>query len=570
MYIYPIKELFKLEMEIQMAVKAGEYFLERGLITDKNLKEALEFQTNKKTFLGETLLHLGFITESDLLQYLSKRFNVQFISTDKMEKMSVQKPSDIIPEKLALEKNIFPLKYSFNSFRLTLITHEPQNIALFDELKILLSGVQTVVPVVAISNAVKALIFKQYHGDLQSFERLVKKGVDLNLMIPGNENVIGGNIDNTIGNVINDIRTESKEKAENEFRDTFSMIVNQGEILNMNDSSSVTASMISHMPSWAKEQKGQMIELLRIFSNLLDSQRERSFFGHTQRVAALSQELGENLNLSEVELHDLLLASYLHDVGKKHHVIAIDIADKVNPERFVRYSGLASKLFNTVDLSRLTLSYLENMYETYNGRGFPHGLRLDEIPTGSQILLLADSFDYITRVSKIPAPAAFKQLAETRFFSEKLLEALRKIQQIDSMPSTMKSPPLEAILISRKRFDLDDIAEKLNRLNVKTFKAEKIERAAQIIKEKKNAVNFVLCDMDMPESTISPLKLLSAMRRKKDLAEIPFYFFSQYSIEKNIVSTCRALKASGVFPNYHPIEMTRKIVEEVIRKQNLR
>ncbi len=553
-----------------MAVKVGEYFLERGLITEKNISEAIEFQKNKKGYLGETLLYLGFITEADLLQYLSKRFNVQFISTDKMEKMSVQKPSDIIPEKLALEKNIFPLKYSFNSFRLTLITHEPQNLALFDELKIILSGVQTVVPVVAVSNAVKALIFKQYHGDLQAFDRLVKKGVDLNLMVPGSENVIGEGMDNNIGRVISEIQSESKEKMENDYRDTFSMIVNQGEILPMNDSSSVTASMISNMPSWAKEQKGQMVELLRIFSNLLDSQRDKLFFGHTQRVAALSQELGENLNLSEVELHDLLLASYLHDIGKKTHVTALDIAEKTNPERFVRYSGIAAKLFSTVDLSRLTLSYLENMYETYNGRGLPHGLRLDEIPTGSQILLLSDSFDYITRVSKIPAPAAFKKLAELRFFSERLLESLRKVQQIDSMPSTMKSPPLEALLISRKRFDLDDIAEKLNRLNVKTFKADKIERAAQIIKEKKNALNFILCDLDMPESTISPLKLLSAMRRKKEISNIPFYFFSQYSVDKNVAATCKALKASGLFPNYHPIEMTKKIVEEVIRAQNLK
>ena len=546
-----------------MPVKVGEYFLEKGLITEKNIQEALELQKSKKNYLGETLLHLGYITETDLLQYLSKRFNVQFISTEKMEKMAVQKPSDIIPEKLAVDKNIFPLKYSFNSFRLTLITHEPQNLALFDELKIVLTGVQTVVPVVAISNAVKALIFKQYRGDLQAFDRLVKKGVDLNLMMPGHENIIGDNIDGDIGNVIKNINSDN---SENEFRDTFSMIVNQGEILSVKEgSSSISPSMISHMPSWAKEQKGQMLELLRIFSNILDSNRDQVFFGHTQRVAALSQELGDELNLSEVELHDLLIASYLHDVGKKHHVTALDIAEKVNPERFVRYSDVAAKLFSTVDLSRLTLSYLANMYETYNGRGLPHGLRLDEVPAGSQILLLSDSFDYMTRISKIPAPAAFKQLAELRFFSEKLLEALKNVQQIDSMPSKSTTPHLEALLISRKRFELDDIAEKLNRLNVKTYRTEKVEKAAQIIKEKKTALSFILCDLDMPDSAISPLKLLAAMRRKPDIGNIPFYFFSQFSVDKNVLATCKALKASGVFPSYHPIEMTKKIIDEVLR-----
>lgn len=550
-----------------MGIKVGEYFLKKGIITENDLKEALDYQKKSKGYLGEILMKLEHVSEMDLLQYLSKRFNVQFISTEKMEKMAVQKPSDIIPEKLAIEKNIFPLKYSFNSFRLTLITHEPQNIALFDELKIILTGVNTIIPVVAVSNAVKALIYKQYRSDLQAFDRLVKKGVDLNLMTPGNEKVLGYDDAVTdVGSVIDDIQSGSDEKNEENYKDTFSMIVNQGEILSMTEGSSVTASMVSHMPSWVKEQRGQMMELLRIFANLLDSYRERSFFGHTQRVAVLSQELGEELNLSEVELHDLLIASYLHDVGKKHHLTAINIPEKVNLERFIRYSEIAAKIFASVDFSRLTMSYLANMYETYNGRGLPHGLRLDEVPTGSQVLLLSDSFDYMTRVSKIPAPTAFNQLAELRFFSERLIEALKKVQQIDAMPSSSNNlPHLEALIISRKRFDLDDIAEKLNRLNVKTYRAEQVEIAAQIIKEKKGALNFIICDLDMPESAISPLKLLAAMKRKEDISEIPFYFFSQHNIEKNIITTAKALKASGVFPNYHPIEMTRKIVEEIVR-----
>jgi len=67
----------------------------------------------------------------------------------------------------------------------------------------------------------------------------------------------------------------------------------------------------------------------------------------------------------------------------------------------------------------------------------------------------------------------------------------------------------------------------------------------------------------MPDSTITPIKFLAALKHKKEFSEIPFYFFSQFSIDRNIITAAKALKISGIFPNYHPIEMTRKIVDDI-------
>lgn len=547
-----------------MGLKVGQYFVEKGLITERDVANALDHQKKHPGYLGEILLFQGLITETDLLHYLSKRYNVQYISSEKLEKMAAQNPGDVIPEKLALEKNVYPLKYSFNNFRLTLLTHEPQNIALFDELKVLLTGVNTIVPVVATANVLKALIYKQYRGDLSSFERLVKKGVDLNLLTPGSESVLGMDSFSNMGGTIQDIMSEDKPER----NETFSMIVNQGEIIGIREPTSLTASMVSMMPGLTPGQNEQMVEIIRVFANLLDSFRDDSFFGHTQRVVNLCQELGHEMSLTDVELHDLLVAGYLHDVGKKQHVTAIEIKDRSNSSRLIKYSEITSKLFANVELSKLSLSYLSNMYETYNGAGVPHGLRLNEVPTGSLILLLADTFDYLSRVSNIPAAVAFRQIKELLFFPDKLIAALKKIQQIDSMPSAGSSLSFEALIISRKRFDCDDISDKLNRLNVKTYKSDSIEKAAQIIKEKKDALHFILCDLDMPESTITPIKFLAALKHKKDLSQIPFYFFSQFSVDRNTITAARALKVSGVFPNYHPIEMTRKILEEVRKLEN--
>lgn len=548
-------------------MRVGEYFLDKGLISESDISSALSFQKTHPTYLGEILFKLGKISETELLQYLSKQFNVQYITSEKLEKMAVMNPSDIIPQKMAMDKTIFPLKYSINNYRLTLLTYEPQNIVLFDELKILLNGVQTVVPVVAPSNVIKALIMKQYNNDINAFDRLVRNSVSVNHNMFANENIISLENPNDIemANRIQDIATMDEDKLRQENRETFSMIVNKAELAEQKvDVTAVTTSMLSNMPSWVREQGNQLIELLRVFSNLLDVARGDEYFAHSQRVAILCKEIGEAINLSEVELYDLTIAAYLHDVGKKHHLTALDIKNQTSLEKMKNYSQIVTKLFTDVQLSKLALNCLENMYETYNGQGFPRGLKLNEIPVGSLILLLANTYDFMTRISNIPPKEALQQLKATMFFSDRILDALEKTQQISETDSSLTK--ITAIVISQKKFDLDDIADKFVRVNIEVIKAKTIEKAAQIIKEEKDKLGFILCDIDMADSAITPLRLLAAIKHKKEISGIPFYFFSQYSVDKNTTIAANALKVSGIFANYHPVEMTRKIADEIRKK----
>ena len=548
-------------------MKVGEYFLDKGLISESDISLALSFQKNHPTYLGEILFRLGKIPETELLQYLSKQFNVQYITSEKLEKMAVMNPSDIIPLKMAMDKTIFPLKYSINNYRLTLLTYEPQNLVLFDELKILLNGVQTVVPVVAPSNVIKALILKQYNNDISAFDRLVRNSVNINNGFFSNETIISLDNPNDIemANRIQDIATMDEDKLRQENRETFSMIVNKADLAEPKiDVTAVTTSMLSNMPSWAREQGNQLIELLRVFSNLLDVARGDEYFAHSQRVAILCKEIGEAIHLSDVELYDLTIAAYLHDVGKKIHITALDLKNQTSLERMKNYSQIVTKLFADVQLSKLALNCLENMYETYNGQGFPRGLKLNEIPVGSLILLLANTYDFMTRISNIPPKEALSQLKATMFFSDRIIEALEQTQQISEANSSLKK--ITAIVISQKKFDLDDIADKFSRVNVDAIKAKTIEKAAQIIKEEKDHLGFILCDIDMTDSAITPLKLLAAIKHKKEISGIPFYFFSQYSVDKNTTIAANALKVSGIFANYHPVEMTRKIAEEIRKK----
>ena len=54
----------------------GDLLLEKGLISGVQLKDALKQQYITKDFLGSILVSLGFVKEQDLLEVLSKQFNM--------------------------------------------------------------------------------------------------------------------------------------------------------------------------------------------------------------------------------------------------------------------------------------------------------------------------------------------------------------------------------------------------------------------------------------------------------------------------------------------------------------
>ena len=56
----------------------------------------------------------------------------------------------------------------------------------------------------------------------------------------------------------------------------------------------------------------------------------------------------------------------------------------------------AVKLLNAVGLSESILKIVLHHHEHYNGKGYPNGLSRNQIPTGSRIIMVADTIDAMT------------------------------------------------------------------------------------------------------------------------------------------------------------------------------
>lgn len=135
-----------------------------------------------------------------------------------------------------------------------------------------------------------------------------------------------------------------------------------------------------------------------IVSTLVDSLdlRDRDTGGHTRRVAALAVRVGGRLGMTGRALEDLRTAALLHDLGK------IGVADSI----LLKPSGLTPEEWETMrchpeqgaDLLRShgllqgAIPLIRSHQESYDGSGYPDGLRAEAIPLGARIIAVADSF----------------------------------------------------------------------------------------------------------------------------------------------------------------------------------
>jgi putative nucleotidyltransferase with HDIG domain len=118
---------------------------------------------------------------------------------------------------------------------------------------------------------------------------------------------------------------------------------------------------------------------------------------HVVRSAELAMLTGEAMGLSSHDLHLLGLGALLHDVGKltiPSHII--NKPDRLNDEEFAVIRTHAAAGFELVSESMVLRDIgpiVRGHHERLDGRGYPDGLRGDEISLLARIVSVCDAFD---------------------------------------------------------------------------------------------------------------------------------------------------------------------------------
>ncbi len=175
--------------------------------------------------------------------------------------------------------------------------------------------------------------------------------------------------------------------------------------------------------------------------------------GHSKRVAEYSVKIATEMGYSDEECILLYQAGILHDIGK----IGTPDAVLLKPSRLneIEYNliqehvSVSNELLSNIPMFEPLAEIIHSHHERYDGKGYPRGLKSDEIIPFARIMIVADAFDAMTtnRIykSKKTIKEALKELKElsTKQFHpeviEKALIALSDVkidENITQLPKT--------------------------------------------------------------------------------------------------------------------------------------
>lgn len=121
---------------------------------------------------------------------------------------------------------------------------------------------------------------------------------------------------------------------------------------------------------------------------------------HSDRVQALSVMFAKRLGLSDSSIGLISDAALLHDIGKVGVSDAIlGKPSKLTDEEFAvikRHPVIGARILMQSNHTQELVQIVLHHHERYDGRGYPEGLRGDDIPLGARIIAIADSIDAMT------------------------------------------------------------------------------------------------------------------------------------------------------------------------------
>ncbi len=130
--------------------------------------------------------------------------------------------------------------------------------------------------------------------------------------------------------------------------------------------------------------------------------RDRDTGGHSSRVTVYTMEMARCLGIRKdsADWADIERASLLHDVGKIG--VPDSILNKPGPltaeewQEMRKHPATGYEMLKDVEFLSAAAEIVYSHHERYDGKGYPKGLKGDEIPLGSRIFAVADAFDAMT------------------------------------------------------------------------------------------------------------------------------------------------------------------------------
>ena len=198
---------------------------------------------------------------------------------------------------------------------------------------------------------------------------------------------------NTVRNAMRDYMDE-KDSAK--VKEKLATVKTKNEISRLSGN---VEELTVEMDSYISGIKTLTKEVMEALAHTIDA-KDKYTNGHSFRVAVYSRMLARELGLSKKEQEDIYYMGLLHDIGK------IGIPNAI----INKTTGLTDEEYEIIKKHPIfgyeILSEIESLpelsigaryhHERIDGKGYPDGLKGDEIPFMARIIAVADSYDTMT------------------------------------------------------------------------------------------------------------------------------------------------------------------------------
>jgi putative nucleotidyltransferase with HDIG domain len=148
-----------------------------------------------------------------------------------------------------------------------------------------------------------------------------------------------------------------------------------------------------------RQLENAYLEIAKTMALILEA-RDPYTRGHSERVAQFARQIALQMNLPREERDVIDIAARLHDIGK----LAISNEILLKPGALTpseraeiqRHPTKAVEMLRFLDFLKDALPIIEHHHERYDGKGYPRGLKGEEIPLGARILAVVDAYDALT------------------------------------------------------------------------------------------------------------------------------------------------------------------------------
>lgn len=571
-------------------IRIDEILRHEGVVTEEQIKAALEYQREHGGRLGSHLMHLGYVTESQLLSALAMQFGCETIVLTGFEIPS--QVVQMIPANVALARTIMPFAFDPATNTLSIACEDPKDTALVEELNFVTRGMQVKL-FVAAEVALRARITEHYMSassgsELGPTPASAKPEVPSDMASPDDAISSRGVVLMVTDDSESDqplkqsLELEEFEVVTTDSADDAIVLIEQQVFHAVFIRDTVPGDYIDLMDRLRKsspstsvrfyESVGQMLlkesayeatsdlmaKNMQLFTTLL-SEGDGATTNHAGTVGQYVSKLCRQMNLPDKERLNIVTAAYLHDISRHYYG-----ESKAAPDCRTRVQ-MTVKLLDSLNYPPLVVGILKSMYINLQQK---YTKRLPIEALGGSIITIVDlfcervSFDRRMSLDKFEVVRTNLMAMSGHLFLEEVVTAFMTLMEAEILiePDEQARTFNQVLMYCEDMDYLTAIAGRIKEEGFRPVSLDDVDRFVEMYQRSRPDI-MILLQEGLSSNVNDLIKELT--RKGVDVASAPTYLV----VSRQAVPELAPLLEKGL-EDVIPIENSLDLL--IVKLQNLR